>query len=92
MLMEIRLFKAYTTEKSEFSTGKKEIDSLYSFGIQKAKIEFVLMPLGLITEILYSFLPIGTIIKRIIGTEISRTKVMGTSRVNRITTVPRIVR
>jgi ATP-binding cassette, subfamily B, bacterial AbcA/BmrA len=45
MLMEIRLIKAYTTEESEFSTGKKEIDSLYSFGIQKAKIESVLMPL-----------------------------------------------
>lgn len=45
MLSEIRLIKAYTTEKAEYETGKEKFQSLFQSGVSKAKIQSVLAPL-----------------------------------------------
>ncbi|WP_096200651.1 ABC transporter ATP-binding protein [Bacillus sp. FJAT-45350] len=45
MLSEIRLVKAYGTEKKEQESGNDDIEKLFSYGVKEAKIQATLMPL-----------------------------------------------
>ncbi|WP_438503569.1 ABC transporter ATP-binding protein [Ectobacillus ponti] len=45
MLSEIRLIKASTTEGEEFERGSGKFDSLFEYGVKKAKIQSILAPL-----------------------------------------------
>ncbi|MCM3006249.1 ABC transporter ATP-binding protein [Priestia koreensis] len=61
MLGEIRLIKAYTTEKSEFDNGRESFHSLYQFGIRRAKIEALISPImsAVMTGVLIAIVGFG---------------------------------
>ncbi|MBM7703836.1 ABC transporter ATP-binding protein [Metabacillus iocasae] len=62
MLSEIRLIKAYNSEEKEFSSGVKTFQSLYSFGIKRAKIEAIISPIisAVMTAVLITIVGFGS--------------------------------
>ncbi|WP_110113213.1 ABC transporter ATP-binding protein [Bacillus sp. CGMCC 1.16541] len=62
MLGEIRLIKAYNSEQKEFSAGVTTFQSLFTFGIRRAKIEAIISPIisTIMTAVLITIVGFGS--------------------------------